>query len=335
MKETNSISRNISNYKGQNSMSNRQFIIKLMEFGGNNVSERTISKWESGESFPEMQNCIALSKMLNCTLDELLKTKVSESIKCSSRKFDLFSNPAKQLLAELLYNKSTFLYKLSVSEKDWVADFSKRYTLTKARQEYEQCLKNTFQQERLADFLKNKEKDAPLSSEEIFNYLNVEVQESEGDEVTQLYPRDRKNVKYYASIESVNINIEQLQYEDSDTAVNEKLATENDLFDINFDFTKNSVPSTIQTQMIENLATQLDSALKSQFKELFDAKILSPDVHSAVYEFVDCDGDQRLETCIMDFIIVEFKILLSDFEIENFLKEEFTKTFFSLKKEEK
>lgn len=37
------------------------------------VSRQTISKWEMDGAFPEMEKAIALSKLFNCTLDELLK----------------------------------------------------------------------------------------------------------------------------------------------------------------------------------------------------------------------------------------------------------------------
>lgn len=37
------------------------------------VSRQTVSKWEMDGSFPEMEKAILLSKLFNCTLDELLR----------------------------------------------------------------------------------------------------------------------------------------------------------------------------------------------------------------------------------------------------------------------
>ena len=38
-----------------------------------NVSRQSISKWELGESKPEIENLIALSEFFNVSIDELLK----------------------------------------------------------------------------------------------------------------------------------------------------------------------------------------------------------------------------------------------------------------------
>ena len=37
------------------------------------VSRQTVSKWESGSSFPEMEKMIQLTELFSCTLDGLLK----------------------------------------------------------------------------------------------------------------------------------------------------------------------------------------------------------------------------------------------------------------------
>nr|DAU66714.1 MAG TPA: helix-turn-helix domain protein [Caudoviricetes sp.] len=38
-----------------------------------NVSQQAISMWEKGESFPRADKLLLLSKILDCTVDELLK----------------------------------------------------------------------------------------------------------------------------------------------------------------------------------------------------------------------------------------------------------------------
>jgi len=38
-----------------------------------NVSRQSVAKWESGESLPDIENCILLAKLYNVTLDDLVK----------------------------------------------------------------------------------------------------------------------------------------------------------------------------------------------------------------------------------------------------------------------
>ena len=45
------------------------------------VSRQTVSKWEMDGAFPEMEKAIALSKLFNCSLDELLKTDLNSENK--------------------------------------------------------------------------------------------------------------------------------------------------------------------------------------------------------------------------------------------------------------
>jgi transcriptional regulator with XRE-family HTH domain len=45
------------------------------------VSRQTVSKWEMDGAFPEMEKAIALSRLFNCSLDELLKTDLNSENK--------------------------------------------------------------------------------------------------------------------------------------------------------------------------------------------------------------------------------------------------------------
>lgn len=38
-----------------------------------NVSRQSVAKWESGESLPDIENCILLAKLYNVTIDDLVK----------------------------------------------------------------------------------------------------------------------------------------------------------------------------------------------------------------------------------------------------------------------
>ena len=42
------------------------------------VSNKTISKWENGETYPETTQLIAISNLFEITIDELLKGKIKE-----------------------------------------------------------------------------------------------------------------------------------------------------------------------------------------------------------------------------------------------------------------
>lgn len=44
-----------------------------------NVSRQSVVKWESGESTPDMNSCIALAKLYNVTLDDLVNHSEKES----------------------------------------------------------------------------------------------------------------------------------------------------------------------------------------------------------------------------------------------------------------
>lgn len=38
-----------------------------------NVSRQTVAKWETGESLPDIENCILLAKLYNVTIDDLVR----------------------------------------------------------------------------------------------------------------------------------------------------------------------------------------------------------------------------------------------------------------------
>lgn len=44
-----------------------------------NVSRQSVAKWESGESFPDINSCVKLSKLYNVTLDDLVNYSEEES----------------------------------------------------------------------------------------------------------------------------------------------------------------------------------------------------------------------------------------------------------------
>ena len=43
------------------------------------VSRQTVSKWETGEAYPELDKLLELSKRFSCTLDALLKEQMDQT----------------------------------------------------------------------------------------------------------------------------------------------------------------------------------------------------------------------------------------------------------------
>lgn len=64
------LSENLKKIRKENSLSQEEFAEEL------NVSRQSVSKWESGQSYPEMEKMLIICKKYNYTLDELLNGKV-------------------------------------------------------------------------------------------------------------------------------------------------------------------------------------------------------------------------------------------------------------------
>lgn len=67
-----------------------------------NVSRQTISKWEVGESTPDMENLVAISELFEISLDELVLDKVPEEADTSAQvvKSELYSDIKENVLTE-------------------------------------------------------------------------------------------------------------------------------------------------------------------------------------------------------------------------------------------
>jgi len=70
------LSEQLKNYRKQENLTQKQLALKL------NVSDKTISSWETGRTYPDISLLINLSSVLNVSLDEFLKgdTKTVEKI---------------------------------------------------------------------------------------------------------------------------------------------------------------------------------------------------------------------------------------------------------------
>ena len=56
-----------------------------------NVSRQAVSKWESGQAYPDTEKLIQISKIFNVSLDELINDNCDKSINSSDKKLDLMS----------------------------------------------------------------------------------------------------------------------------------------------------------------------------------------------------------------------------------------------------
>ena len=67
-----------------------------------NVSRQTISKWEVGESTPDMEKLVAISDLFEVSLDELVKGEESKMAEPSVRivKSELYSDVKEHVLTE-------------------------------------------------------------------------------------------------------------------------------------------------------------------------------------------------------------------------------------------
>ena len=67
-----------------------------------NVSRQTISKWEVGESTPDMEKLVAISDLFGVSLDELVLDKAPEKAEASEQivRSELYSDIKKHVLTE-------------------------------------------------------------------------------------------------------------------------------------------------------------------------------------------------------------------------------------------
>lgn len=56
------------------------------------VSRQSVSKWESGESYPDIEKSVRLSKLYNVSLDALINKPLEELIKRTEKGTDTFSD---------------------------------------------------------------------------------------------------------------------------------------------------------------------------------------------------------------------------------------------------
>ena len=66
------LSENLKKIRKDNNLSQEQLAEKL------GVSRQSVSKWENGEAYPEMDKVLQLCKMFNLNIDELLNQDIKD-----------------------------------------------------------------------------------------------------------------------------------------------------------------------------------------------------------------------------------------------------------------
>lgn len=83
-----SLSENLQNLRKIKNMSQEELAEKL------NVSRQAVSKWESGSGYPETEKIISICEIFDCSMDELVKGKISNDIKSEKNNYDLIMTKA-------------------------------------------------------------------------------------------------------------------------------------------------------------------------------------------------------------------------------------------------
>lgn len=83
-----SLSENLQNLRKIKNMSQEELAEKL------NVSRQAVSKWESGNGYPETEKIISICEIFNCSMDQLVKGKISNDIKSEKNNYDLIMTKA-------------------------------------------------------------------------------------------------------------------------------------------------------------------------------------------------------------------------------------------------
>ena len=78
------------------------------------VSRQSVSKWESGQTYPEMDKLLSLCKIFNCSLDELTNDEITE-VDMSKNKKNVFGNLVDEIF--VLFDRSFDMFK-SMESKD-------------------------------------------------------------------------------------------------------------------------------------------------------------------------------------------------------------------------
>lgn len=110
-----SFSENLQILRKKNNMSQEQLAEKL------EVSRQAVSKWESGSGYPETDKLISICEIFECSIDEILKGKISENTNEDKIKYEKLMNRFSKGMALavgiILVGVTIFMYFAGFEEK--------------------------------------------------------------------------------------------------------------------------------------------------------------------------------------------------------------------------
>ena len=113
-----SFNENLQILRKKNNMSQEKLAEKV------EVSRQAVSKWESGSGYPETDKLISICEIFECSIDEILKGKISENTNEDKAKYEKLMNRFSKGMALavglILVGVTIFLY---------FAGFEERYSI--------------------------------------------------------------------------------------------------------------------------------------------------------------------------------------------------------------
>lgn len=118
---------NLQNLRKMKGMSQEQLAEKL------NVSRQAISKYESGNGYPETEKLIAICEIFDCSMDILIKGKITADSTGEKKKYDTLQNKLSKGIAfgvgVILLGVTILLYFAGVANSAATAVVEERYAI--------------------------------------------------------------------------------------------------------------------------------------------------------------------------------------------------------------
>ncbi|MGN0813057.1 MAG: helix-turn-helix domain-containing protein [Candidatus Coproplasma sp.] len=224
-KNYSSLGKNIQIYIENQKITKSEFIDRLSNVlgGDGEISEKAVYKWECGVSHPNIKNMVAISRLLNVSLDRLLREEVTQYDGLSAKTtlgtaLEICTEEAKSTLRKLCKcysDGSCSVYFKVVTDAREVAILSDNlYSRDDMVKSYVYYRTNSLKRERAQDFINyvkanrdsfSQEQIAELPNE-LCRYLSVGLIESE-DDIEPIYYDGNLNVEYPAINRQYNFEI--------------------------------------------------------------------------------------------------------------------------------
>lgn len=120
-------SENLQNLRKIKNMSQEQLAERL------EVSRQAVSKWESGNSYPETEKIIAICEIFECSMDDLVKGKITEDTTGEKKKYETFQNKFSKGMAlgvgVILLGVTILLYFSGIANMSGSSELEERYAI--------------------------------------------------------------------------------------------------------------------------------------------------------------------------------------------------------------